>query len=95
VHAPGADPIGWLYAARGLFRLREYHYVIEAVSHCLRNDKTVREAQHFLAFSLMHTGQPEAAAAAFHRSVALGNDTDWQPLVELCIDHNIKLPKMR
>ena len=81
------DAVGWLYVARGLFKLKDYHLVIEAVSHCLRHDKTAKEAQHFLAFSLMFTGQTQLAATAFAKSVSMGNHTDWQPLVELCIDH--------
>ena len=47
----------------------------------------MKEAQHLLAFSLFHLKQSQAAAPAFFKSVKLGNDTDWQPLVELCIDH--------
>eukprot|EP00163_Fabomonas_tropica_P002203 TRINITY_DN11652_c0_g1_i1.p1 TRINITY_DN11652_c0_g1~~TRINITY_DN11652_c0_g1_i1.p1 ORF type:complete len:126 (-),score=0.86 TRINITY_DN11652_c0_g1_i1:41-418(-) len=79
--------VGWLYVARGLYKMKEYHWVIEAVGPCLRNDKTAKEAQHFLAFSLMHTGQIQLAAAAFFKSVQLGNETDWQPLVELVQDN--------
>ena len=79
------DAIGWLYVARGFYKTRDYHYVIEAVNHCLRNEKTLKEAQHLLAFSLMHTGQTEMAAAAFKKSIKMGNETDWQVIVELCI----------
>jgi hypothetical protein len=40
-----------------------------------------------LAFSLLNTGQPEAAAGAYFKSINYGNDTDWQSLVELFMDH--------
>jgi hypothetical protein len=81
-----ADALGWLYACRGLYQLREFHLVIDGLRHCLRHEKTRKQAQHLLAFSLLHTEQPEAAAAAFAASVKLANDTDWQMLVELCIE---------
>eukprot|EP00741_Cyanophora_paradoxa_P023153 tig00021571_g22363.t1 len=81
------DPVGWLYVARGLYKLREYNQVIEAASYCLRNEKTQREAQHLLAFSLLNSGQSEAAANAFLKSVSMGNESDWQPLVELALDN--------
>lgn len=67
--------------------MKNYHGVIEAVGHCLRNDRVKKEAQHLLAFALLQTSQYDLAAAAFHRSVLAGNDTDWQPLVELFLDH--------
>jgi hypothetical protein len=79
------DAFGWLYACRGLYQLKEYALVIEGLAHCLRNEKTMKEAQHLLAFSLLHTRQ-KSAAAAFYKSIQLGNDTDWQPLVELCLE---------
>jgi len=44
-----------------------------------------------LAFSFLHTGQTDAAAGAFFKSINLGNDTDWQPFVELLIDN----PKLK
>ena len=67
--------------------MKEYHLVVDALSYCLRNSKTQREAQHLLAFSLFHLKQYKAATPAFFKSVKLGNDSDWQPLIELCIDH--------
>lgn len=80
--------VSWLFAARGLFKLGDFHLCIEALSHgCLRSQKTLKEAQHLLGFSLMQTGQTGAAAAAFTRSVKMGNETDWQPLVELHLDN--------
>lgn len=85
------DATGWLYASRGFYKLQDFHSVIEATTPCLRNDKTKREAQHLLAFSYLMTGQNEAAAGAFFKSVNNGNDTDWQPLVELFLDN----PKLR
>lgn len=42
------DPVSWLYAARGLYKAKEYPLVIDAVSHCLRNEETLLEAQHLL-----------------------------------------------
>ncbi|KAI8920940.1 hypothetical protein DFJ77DRAFT_447997 [Powellomyces hirtus] len=81
------DALGWLYAARGYYKTHDYHSVIECVAPALRNDRTKREAQHLLAFSFLHTGQMEAAAGAFFKSINNGNDTDWQPLVELLMDN--------
>ena len=72
------DAIAWLYAARGFYKLKNYHFVIEAVSNCLRHEKTLKEGQHLLAFALMHTGQNEAALTAFRKSIKMGNETDWQ-----------------
>ncbi len=81
------DATGWLYAARGYYKVRQYHSVIECVAPALRNERTRREAQHLLAFALMYTGQHEASCGAFLKSIALGNETDWQPLVELVLDN--------
>ncbi|KAI9143375.1 hypothetical protein BKA69DRAFT_1019021, partial [Paraphysoderma sedebokerense] len=81
------DAIGWLYVARGYYKLKDYHAVIEAVTPCLRNERTKKEAQHLLAFGFLHTGQTEAAVGAFLKSVMLGNDTDWQCLVEILYDN--------
>ena len=80
------DAYGWLYACRGLYELKEYSLVVDGISHCLRHEKTYKEAQHLLAFALLHTHQHVQAANAFFKSVKMGNDTDWQPLVELCIE---------
>ena len=67
--------------------------MIEGLSHCLRNEKTAKEAHHLLAFSLLHTQQTKAAAAAFYKSAKMGTDTDWQPLVEIYLasPHLLKL----
>jgi len=81
------DAYGWLYACRGLYQLKEYAFVIEGLSNCLRQEETMKEALHLLAFSLLHTQQNKAAAAAFYKSIQAGNDTDWQPLIELCLEH--------
>jgi hypothetical protein len=78
-----SDAFGWLYACRGLYQLQEYSLVVEGLSHCLRHEKTAKESQHLLAFSLLHTKQNKLAAAAFFKSIKLGNETDWQPLVEV------------
>ncbi|KAI9204931.1 uncharacterized protein BJ171DRAFT_561987 [Polychytrium aggregatum] len=85
------DAIGWLYAARGYYKIKDYHSVIECVTPALRNERTKREAQHLLAFSFLLTGQIEAAAGAFFKSINYGNDTDWQPLTELFLDN----PKLK
>lgn len=42
---------------------------------------------HMKAFSLLHTGNTAAAASAFLKSVRIGNETDWQSLIELTLDH--------
>ena len=90
------DAISWLYAARGYYKMKQYSHVIEAVQHCLRNEQTLREGQHLLAFSLLHTGQHELAALEFRKSILLGNDTDWQVLVGLCLsDDSIKLGALK
>jgi len=86
-----SDAFGWLYACRGLYQLQEYALVVEGLAHCLRHEKTAKESQHLLAFSLLHTRQNKLAAAAFYKSIKLGNETDWQPLVELCIEQ----PKLK
>lgn len=57
--------------------------MIEGLAHCLRHEKTSKESQHLLAFALLHTKQNKLAAAAFFKSIKLGNETDWQPLVEV------------
>jgi hypothetical protein len=57
------------------------------VPNTLRNEKTKKEGQHLLAFSLLQTAQFDAAAGAFLRSIQFGNDSDWQPLVELLLEH--------
>lgn len=85
------DAVGWLYAARGFYKLQDYHAVIECVAPTLRNERTKREGQHLLAFSFLQTNQIEAAAGAFFKSIGYGNDTDWQPLIELFLDN----PKIR
>jgi hypothetical protein len=81
------DAIGWLYAARGFYKLHQYHAVIECVGPALRNERTKREGQHLLAFSLLQTQQTEMACGAFFKSISYGNDTDWQSLVELFLDN--------
>lgn len=81
------DPVSWLYASRGLYKLKEYRLCIEAVSNCLRSEKTLKDAQHILAFCLWQTGQHSAAAGAFVKSVKMGNETDWQVLIALFLDH--------
>jgi len=81
------SPVAWLYAARGLYKLEEYHMCIEALTNCLRSKQTLKEAQHLMGFSLLKTGQDSAAASAFMKSVKMGNESDWQSLIELHVDH--------
>jgi hypothetical protein len=81
-----SDAFGWLYACRGFYQLGEFHLVIDGIVHCVRNEKTMKEAQHLLAFALLHTRQNRAAVNAFYKSIRLGNETDWQPLIELLIE---------
>lgn len=57
--------------------------MVEGLSHCLRHEATAKESAHLLAFALLHTKQNKLAAAAFWKSIKLGNETDWQPLVEV------------
>ena len=71
--------------------MEDYHSVIECVAPTLRNEKTKKEGQHLLAFSFLQTGQSEQAAGAFFKSINYGNDTDWQPLVELFLEN----PKLK
>ncbi len=61
--------------------------MIECIPQTLRNEKTKKEGQHLLSFALLQTAQIDAAAASFMKSIHLGNDADWQPLVELLLDH--------
>ena len=82
-----SGPVAWLFAARGLYKLEEYHLCIEALGHCMRSPKTLKEAQHLQGFCLLHSGQKAAAAAAFVKSVKMGNETDMQPLIELHLDN--------
>jgi len=93
-----AGPVAWLFAARGLYKLEEWHLCVEALTNCLRSQKTLKEAQHLLGFCLMYTGQKSAAASAFLKSVKMGNETDMQPLIELhlvssttCRDFQVRL----
>eukprot|EP00002_Diphylleia_rotans_P000543 TRINITY_DN10285_c0_g1_i1.p1 TRINITY_DN10285_c0_g1~~TRINITY_DN10285_c0_g1_i1.p1 ORF type:complete len:118 (-),score=22.47 TRINITY_DN10285_c0_g1_i1:151-504(-) len=86
------DPVAWLYAARGFYRLGQYHNAMEALGSCLRHEPTRKEAQHLMAFCMLHVGQMESAAQGFLKSVEFGNETDWQPLVETLLDNpNIDL----
>ncbi|KAJ1516550.1 hypothetical protein HMI54_009027 [Coelomomyces lativittatus] len=89
------DPLAWLYCARGFYKLKQYHQVIECLTPALRHDRTKKEAQHLLAFSFIHTGQAEASLGAFFKSVMLGNDTDWQCLVELILDNPVLMNKKK
>ncbi len=76
---PLLDPVAWLYAARGFYRLGQYHNAVEALASCLRHEPTRKEAQHLLSFCLMHLGQMDSAAHGFVKSVECGNESDWYP----------------
>ncbi len=78
-------PIAWLYVARGMFNSKppRYRHAIEACQYCLRHQDTIRESQHIMAWCLHELGEGKAALEAFHRSCKLGNETDWQMIVEL------------
>lgn len=80
------DSYGWLYACRGLYSLKEYSLVIEGLQYCIRHEHTRAESTHLLAFSLLHSKENKQSALAFQESIKLGNDTDWQPLVELACE---------
>lgn len=43
LHSYLLDSYSWLYACRGLYQSKEYHLVIEGLSYCLRNEKTMKE----------------------------------------------------
>ena len=82
------DALGWLFVARGMFNSQppRYEWAIAAASHTLRHPQTMQEGQHILAFSLHELGQLDAAKPAFERSIHLGNESDWQMVVEIGID---------
>ncbi len=79
------DPTGWLFVARGMFNSKppRHRLVVEAAAHCLQAPETIVQGQQLLAFSLLELGETDSALAAFTKSVRLGNETDWQMLVEL------------
>lgn len=81
-----ADAQGWLFCARGLYKAREYSHAVQALALAVRSEECARDGYHLLAFSLYHLKQYHAAAQAFHTSVSLGTDSDWQLLVELAVD---------
>ena len=75
-----------IYAARGLYKSGDYRLCLEAVSHCMRSERTLKEAQHLMAFCLLRLGEVDSAGGvvdatltAFRKSVALGNDTVRRP----------------
>jgi hypothetical protein len=82
------DPIGWLYVARGCFNSKppQYRYTIEAANQCLKHPNTIVAGQQLLAFALLEIGEKDSSQLAFIKSVRLGNETDWQMIVELGID---------
>jgi hypothetical protein len=85
------DPLGWLYVARGFFSGGEYTYTIEAAQHCFKSPETIAQAQQLLAFALLELEETESSHVAFIKSARLGNETDWQMIVELGIDMNDSL----
>ena len=80
------DPIGWLYVARGCFNSKQYQYTIEATQYCLKNQETIVQGQQLLSFALLELGEKKQAQLAFIKSVRLGNESDWQMIVEMGID---------
>ena len=47
------DALGWLYTARGFYKLGDYHSCIEAITPALRNERTKKEGQHLLGMRLL------------------------------------------
>ena len=88
--SPG-DAIGWLYVARGCYKIKRYDWAFSALCRPegpLNDDNPAvrKEAQHLMAFSLLRQNQVGEAHKQFCRSVGDGNDTDWQMIVELGVD---------
>ena len=85
-HKVGSEPsdaIGWLYVARGCYKIKRYDWCFSALCQPLGplnddNDVVRREAQHLMAFSLYKQKQIGEALNQFCKSVKLGNEHDWQ-----------------
>jgi hypothetical protein len=87
-----ADSYSWLYSCRGLYELAHYDLCIEGLSlYCMRssNSQILAQAQHLLAHALYQQKQYSAALKAFKQSVEIGNDTDWQMIVEIILQQKL------
>jgi hypothetical protein len=80
-----SDPSGWLFVARGMFNSTPPHhqFVVEAAAHCLKSPETIVQGVQLQAFSLLALEDTESALSSFTKSVRMGNETDWQMVVEL------------
>ena len=95
--SPG-DAIGWLYVARGCYKIKRYDWAFSALCQPEgplndENPAVRKEAQHLMAFSLLRQNQTEEAHKQFCRSIKDGNETDWQMIVELGIDEYLSTTK--
>ena len=81
-----SSPLGWLYVARGCFNSKQFRFTIEAAQHCLKNQDTIVQGQQLLSFALYEIGEKDSSQLAFIKSVRLGNESDWQMIVELGLD---------
>ncbi len=77
--------LAWLYCCRGFYQVGDFSLCLEGLQNCLRAENCAAESQHLMAFCFLHLNQHQAAFQAFQKSVELGNETDWQALVELAI----------
>ena len=60
----------------------------EAAAHCLKSPETIVQGTQLQAFSLLALGDEKSALSAFSKSVRMGNETDWQMVVELGVAHH-------
>ena len=82
------DAIGWLYVARGCYKIKRYDWCFSALCQPLGplnddNEAVRREAQHLMAFSLYKQKQMKESLNQFCKSVQCGNEHDWQMIVEI------------
>ena len=90
-HKLGTEPndaIGWLYVARGCYKIKRCDWCFSALCQPLGplnddNEAVRREAQHLMAFSLYKQKQIGESLNQFCKSVRYGNDHDWQMIVEI------------
>ena len=85
-----SDPSGWLFVARGMANSKppRHEFVVEAASHCLKSPETIVAGYQLQAFSLLALGDKTAALSSFTKSVRMGNETDWQMVVEIGLDEH-------
>ena len=83
-----SEPSGWLFVARGMANSKppQHQFVVEAASHCLKSPDTIVQGIQLQAFSLLALGDKAAALSAFKKSVRMGNETDWQMVVEIGLE---------